>query len=432
MNNESMKTQIKDNLRNHRTVLQWITTTYTLGKNIVRLITVYIGSLVFFCLDSLISKNKSVWLFPVHFYMHTFSDNSRAVFEEIKGDPSIVKVILVRERPIDIEPSTNIIVLKMYSLKGLWFLLKSGVVFVQHSVYLDFLHQKFNFYPLLNFYRRLIVNLWHGTTIKSLASESTGIHIKQINREKNYYRLVSSSKIDRLAMAVSFSPSSLDRVWVTGLPRNDFLKKPEHLLPQYCQEQLKTIREKRGKRRLIIYAPTYREIKLGGVYYVFSDSEIFRLRELLETHNAILGIRMHYYNRRDEAKIVDDVNIIELDNVEIPDMGLIIRESDLIISDYSSVLVEALYFPKRVISFSYDLEHYKEVQRGIFYSLNQIIPEPLCKTFDELLLAIEKSFEILTELENQRYEFSRKTFFDFFDDNNGRRVVDKVKKELAL
>jgi hypothetical protein len=55
MNNESMKTQIKDNLRNHRTVLQWITTTYTLGKNIVRLITVYIGSLVFFCLDSLIS-----------------------------------------------------------------------------------------------------------------------------------------------------------------------------------------------------------------------------------------------------------------------------------------------------------------------------------------------------------------------------------------
>jgi len=298
---------------------------------------------------------------------------------------------------------------------------------------LDFLHHQFFFYPLLNFKRRLVVNLWHGTTIKSLASENTGIHIRQINREKKNYRLISSSKIDRLAMAVSFSPCSLEQVWITGLPRNDFLKKPEHLLPGYCQDQLKTIRAKRAKRRLIVYAPTYREINLGGVYYAFSDSEVLRLRELLKTHNAVLGLRMHYHNRSvDIYDIVDDHDIIMLDNVEIPDMGLIIRESDIIISDYSSVLIEALYFPKRVISFAYDLKHYNEVQRGIFYSLNQAVPGSLCKTFVELLSAIEQSLKPMRELENQAYEFSRNMFFDFFDAENGGRVVDKVNRELAL
>lgn len=390
-----------------------------------------ICSIPFWCIDSTVPKDALVWIFPVHFYLDTFSDNLRAVFEEIKDDASITKVILIRNKPVDVEESLHVFIAHMYSFKALWFLLRSGVIFVQHSVYLDLSHRGVDFHPLLNLHRRIVINLWHGTTIKSLASHITGIHTKRITKEKTHYRLISSSKIDRLAMAVSFSPISFENVWITGLPRNDFLRKPEHLLPKYCQEQLMAIREKKGQRSLIAYAPTYRELSLGGSYYAFSDSEISRIKELMRSYDAVLGIRMHYYNRCENySKLIDDQFVIDLDSVQFPDMGLIIREADVIISDYSSLLVEAMYFPKRVLCFAYDLQHYDLIQRGFFYNLDQILPAPICTTLDELLSSIESSFKPLTLSERQRYEWSRSMFFDFCDSKNASRVLSNVRREL--
>ena len=38
------------------------------------------------------------WAFPVCAYDHTLAGNERAVFEEVRDDPSIKKIVLTRSR----------------------------------------------------------------------------------------------------------------------------------------------------------------------------------------------------------------------------------------------------------------------------------------------------------------------------------------------
>ena len=42
------------------------------------------------------------WAFPVCAYDHTFAGNERAVFEQVRDDPSIKKIVLTRSRRVDV------------------------------------------------------------------------------------------------------------------------------------------------------------------------------------------------------------------------------------------------------------------------------------------------------------------------------------------
>ena len=53
--------------------------------------------------DLLAPKYASWWAFPVCEFTHRFSGNERAIFEEVKNDPSIRKIVLTRSNDIDID-----------------------------------------------------------------------------------------------------------------------------------------------------------------------------------------------------------------------------------------------------------------------------------------------------------------------------------------
>ena len=43
--------------------------------------------------------------------------------------------------------------------------------------------------------------------------------------------MISSSKVDTLAMTAAFYPLTFHQIWNTGLPRNDFILRDEDQLP---------------------------------------------------------------------------------------------------------------------------------------------------------------------------------------------------------
>lgn len=388
-------------------------------------ILVFAGKLI----DALIPKRADSWLFPAHFYTHEFADNTRAVFEAVKADPTIRKVILARGRPIpmpDDAVATDIV--PMLSLRAVWKILRAKILFVEHSLYLDFAplrtHNLFFFaLPL-----RKIINIWHGVPIKALDHRSSGMGIRPIRAELPHHHVVASSRMDRLAMANAFYPLDPHRVHVTGIPRNDFLIRSEEELPEYYRTQLAKIREIRRGRKLILYAPTYREVQFGGTYYEFSEVEVERLKRILREHDAVLGVRMHYHNRPSQAiQLVDGEFIHDLDHVLVPDLGMIIRESHAIITDYSGLVVDAIYLDRPVIAFAYDRKHYTDTQRGFIYPLELIFPASICETFDEL----DRTLALLLQ-DDQARAFkngaARQIFFEHVDDRNSRRVVELVRK----
>ena len=386
----------------------------------------YIINKFFTLLDSIIPKQNNYWVFPVYFIgKGDFTDSNLAVFDRIKNDPKIKKIILTRDIKITAN-GENIIIIPMNSFKAAWYLLRSNIIFVQHSVWLDLSKAIFQIkYPL----GRKIVNLWHGIAIKDISHANTGIINDRSILEIPNYKVITSSDTDNENMQKAFNGMKKEDFWITGLPRNDFLIMGENELPNSYKLELEELRGLVNGKKLILYAPTYRETNVSGSYYDFSEEELDKLERYLIKNNFILGLRYHIYRKPDcHEKILKRKNIIDLSAEVISDVRLIIRESDLIITDYSSLYVDALYIEKKCISFAYDYEHYLKTQRGFFYDFESIFPGEICLDFNELMEAISNADKPYSDEQIKKIKNIQSILFKYIDNNNSQRVVDKVKE----
>lgn len=402
-------------------------------------------------IDYIVPKSKTKWGFAVHHIKSDqFIENARAVFEEVKNDVTIKKILFTRDGSTEfyIKDAVNFELVNIKSLKGLNYLLQCGVLFVTHSISMDYSirYGKSNFTVLkLNMDKRLVVNLWHGIPIKKLYALWNPIVRQRLDRVKfrrfertKYAGLIASSDIDSYAMSTMFYPIKYENIWVSGLPKNDFLLKDEDKLPIYFKNQLVKIKNIKSGKRLITYAPTYRQTTAVGDshYYQFTVDEISALKELLVKHNAVLGFRMHYFrndlNLFNVENYIDNELIFDLGHIAFTEVAAVLRMSDLIISDYSSVFVESLYANKPILGFAYDYEHYRDHQDGLLYDFEMVFPSPLILTFDNLLLQIDQEMTTPAQIKTDKYRFAQQFFFNNIDDHNSKRVVGKVLENINL
>ncbi len=381
-------------------------------------------------LDILLPKTNDYWIMPVYFIGDgDFVDNVFAVFEKIKNEKHIKKIILTRNTEINVT-GKNTIIIPMSSYRAIYYLLRSNIIFVQHSLWLDLKEAKFQ---ITNPRSRHIINLWHGIAPKDISHENTGIiNERSLLEMPNYYHICSSNT-DRKNKKKAFFGTPLENFWITGNPRCDFLKMEEKELPKSYQNQLGKLRKITKNNRLFVYAPTYRETDKNGGYYRFDSSELETLQRFLENNNIYFGVRYHIYRKPDFYKsFLKYPNIIDLSAEVISDFRIIMRVADVLVTDYSSVYVDALYLDKRCISFSYDLKHYSEVQRGFFADFETIFPGKICQNFEELLDSMHKAIEPMDKQEKEKYKKVRNILFQYNDANNAIRVIDKISHSFSL
>lgn len=399
-------------------------------------------------LDLLVPKRMDRWAFFAHpLKPGQFVENARAVFEQVKDDPSIQRWIFVRggQRPPGLEESTGTRVAELDTLAGLWALARCGVLLLTNSTTMDMsLAWRSGGFaaprPWLG--RRVVVNLWHGIPLKRLFALANpeqrhhGDRNRFRRRERRHYDgLVASSSVDGHAMAAIFHPLPPANVWVTGLPRNDFLRMPEAGLPACLGGELQRVRALRAGRRLVLYAPTYRDASVAhDLCYRFSDFEVQRLKLLLRRHGAMLGVRGHYLDNApasfDRAHLDDDT-IVELGHDAFHEIAPLLRESAVVLTDYSSVYVDALYLDLPVVSFAYDLDHYRQRQNGLLYDMELAFPGPVATDFEALLGALEAALSQPARRPDERYRAARRMFFEHDDAGNARRLVDRLQAAVV-
>lgn len=400
--------------------------------------------------DRLTRKRADHWAFATH-HLHTgrFIENQRALFELLKTDPDIRKVVFYRGATPDlqIEDAVNYEVMRHGTLRGLLLLARCKVVFLTHSISMDYSLRwgggRFSILKL-TMRNRLVVNLWHGIPLKRLlyaANEETLRHTDRVTYRRQerlgYAGLIASSDIDSYAMGAMFYPLNYRQVWNTGLPRNDFLSQPESRLPRYIRDSLRLIRQRCQGKKLVLYAPTYRQtdISAAGHYYQFSDEEIESLKTVLRSQGAILGYRPHYFKNSASYfnldKYIDDELIFDMSQAVIPEFSALARECDLLVTDYSSVYIEALYLSKPVICFGYDIEHYMSNEDGLLYDMKLVFPGPVVRSFDNLLLAIESRLGLGKDDITQEQATAKSIFFTHNDALNSQRVKEEVLKRLS-
>ena len=374
----------------------------------------------FVLLERLLPARRNYWCFCTWpgAYAHTL-DNPRAVFEEVKNDPAIVKVILRKRGQ---EPSSaviegvKVIVAKAESLRGAYYLAVSRVVLLGYSLG-----------SMASYSERLttkhkIIQLWHGIPLKKIGRLFPAERWWEKETHK-YAATVCSANRDKEIMAGAFAPVNREYVWLTGLPRNDTILKDENELPEDYRGQLGELRTKLAGRRLVLYAPTWRE-RADGIY-AFSGAELAELEAVLKRNNAVFGIRGHANVRAQAAdgQVAASSAIIFLN--DLPDVNVVLRATEVLVTDYSSIYIDFLLTGRPILHFTYDMADYVK-ERGFLYSLDDALAGPAIDSFAELGARLDEALQRGIAHEDQ---YARaKNLFHSHGERAALAIANKVRE----
>ena len=374
-------------------------------------------------LDPWFPKNSKLWVFPVGAH-RIWRDNIKQVYQVAKLQDSITTVILYRRG--DKRLPSNCIKYDKDSLKGIFYLLSAGVIFIHHG-------SRDYYWHLYNKSKRIIVNLWHGIPVKAIRfCELRNYKFNKRNvfqkESKKYTITICSSEIDCLAMSTTFN-QPYHHIKLTGLPRNDILLKKEEGLDAQDQEDLRKIKRYFGEKRLVAYVPTWRRDGVG--FYQFTSQESDILNNLMDEHNAILGVKIHP-NSIKNFKSIQCLNYLDLNKLGVSDIQILLLETCILVTDYSSVWIDYLLLDRPVVSFCYDWKDYIK-SPGLIYNYEHIFPGPINKNFNSFIKSLEKALKGKISKEQLfKQKNSKRRFHTYTDAHSSLRVVKEVLKFQSM
>lgn len=377
--------------------------------------------------DSLTLKDDWCWAFPVCAFDHLLTGNERMLFEAVKDNGAIRKIVLTRDKNIDVG-GINVTIVPLKSREGQELLMEAKYIFIKHTAWRN------TIYPLDSKQHRFI-NLWHGIPLKRIGYTSLdmadNLDALAIEHAK-CHAVIASSKIDRLAMTAAFYPLTYHDVWLTGLPRNDAILRRESALPDNFRKQISKLRQALSGRKLILFAPTFRNGQ-ADAYYDFTAAECEELAACLSSQNAVLGVREHMADKAHSYSTTfknSNVPTLDLARSHFADIELLYREAEVLITDYSSCFIDFMLTGKPEICFAYDYESYAGTERGLFYDLASVFPGPICKNAKTLIEALSRCLAGEPLESTSSYESKRSMFFEYVDDKNTDRLLSCLEHEI--
>ena len=275
-----------------------------------------------------------------------------------------------------------------------------------------------NFFPLafMNFKRDTkVIQLWHapGASKKfggSVASPDEIEMLLKIGENTDY--LISSSKNIEDYYSEAFQIDK-EKIKALGLPRLDYYFE-NHDLNKIKSDFCKKYNVESNKK-IILYAPTFRDEKKYNNVLNFLDLKKFN--DVLGDE-YVLALRLHPKIRDfyDDA-IESSENYIDCSNY--PSEQELMMISDVLITDYSSIMIEFAILDKPILFFVYDLDNYLSTERGFYYDFKKTVPGKLVYNSDELIDAINNE-----DFDKDKMTSFVKTQFDVIDGKSSKRVVD--------
>ena len=307
-----------------------------------------------------------------------------------------------------------------YSLDAIRLLRKARAVFVSHG-WGDILPIKFP--P-----RTVVVQTWHGGFIKVkgknryvtkyINSKWTTLTRTKIRYKQFFNYAISASSEPKLLKITAFVfKFPIEKILVTGYPRNDILFSDDSELIKKIKL---TYNIPESVDRIILYAPTYRE--LAGTRDPFDKEDLFNINKFCKDTNTNLLLKAHINEKIINFDVHENIRLISKE-ADIQELLLI---SDILISDYSSVMCDYVLLSRPILLYTYDYDDYIN-KRGIYYDhLEEIAPGPLLYSIDELLNALRNIDEI-----NKNYRVKSVEIRDFFnkykDGNSSERLLKYLK-----
>lgn len=304
----------------------------------------------------------------------------------------------------------NIRKVKMFSVKSL-FELATAKYWINNSRFDIFVAKRKN---------QIYIQTWHG-----------GLALKKIEYDaydklSDYYKKVMDNDNKMIDYMVSNSDFCTNmyrngfkyngNIIECGTPRNDILVNEEKIkmVKKYMKKIFNLTNEK-----VLLYVPTFRNNYEQNPYDIDFDLLKNNLESITNEKWKIF-IRLHPRINNPE-KYIKSINKYE--NVtKYNDIQELICLSDLVITDYSSTMFEAMIANKKVIIYANDIEKYND-DRGMYFNLNDL-PFKIAHNNIELINII-KSYN---DISNSHYkEFTLRVGLKE-SGNSCEEVVKIIKK----
>ncbi|MDO5520486.1 MAG: CDP-glycerol glycerophosphotransferase family protein [bacterium] len=277
---------------------------------------------------------------------------------------------------------------------------------------------------------QIYVQCWHGVPLKRLGYDiaeyqDRTVSTRALRRQytkaaKDYTYLLSPSKYytEKLTSAFHLKELHKEDIFIEkGYPRNDALYGDTDKEQEKIRRALGISEEK----RVILYCPTYREneytVGVGNTIELGID--FHHLSEAL-SKDYVLLFRAHYLIKSKfqfeefQDFIIDVSNYQEINDLYIA--------SDLLVTDYSSVMFDYAILEKPIVLYMYDLEEYKTKLRDFYLEFEELPTAPVTKE-EDLIRAIEETKEFQMDDRYQRFN-------ETHNQRNGPNTSEVILKEI--
>lgn len=355
-----------------------------------------------------------------------YSGNPRYIYEEIlnQGLNDEFKCVwsLI---DTDIKIPGNPVKVRRSYFKFLYYTLRSGAwIFDARHLYYLRKNKKAKY-----------VQTWHGTPLKKLALDMEYMDMngsQDIERYHQEFRdnsllwqyLISqnpfSSEIFRSAF--DFKGEMLE----IGYPRNDIL------INRNNAEDIDEIKSRFNipkDKKIILYAPTWRDNQYhdNNEYKFATEMDFDKMHKELGDEYTLI-VKFHYLVKENIDWSRYDNFVIECDaEWDIQELYLI---SDMMITDYSSVMFDYSILKRPMIFFAYDLDNYKNNLRGFYFDMFEEVPGPICQTNEEMIEFIKNYTEEDYQTQfGEKYKKWSEKFNPFDDGNASKKVIELIRNK---
>lgn len=363
----------------------------------------YIICYLIYPFSFLVPRDKSRMAFGS--FRGAFADNSKYLFIYAveHGMDNRCCWLSINRKTVALVRSLGLPAQWVFSPKGLWTALRSKTWFV-NSYTSDIL------FCLSG--GATVVNLWHGVGLKrcefniqtgTLAKRYVDKEFGEVFRHPEVFRrpdwLISSTPFQSEMFARAFR-IPVERCLNLGYPRNAILNWSDAQIkrfvakyePQTTRELIDSLAE---YSKVYIYMPTWRDSQLEVFSEQFSLPE---LEALLSEQNAIMLMKPHPNTRVDSIEETTHIRFVP----RTVDVYGILPYTDVLITDYSSVLYDYLLMPKKdVILYLYDMEEYVR-DRDFYFPFAENVCGKQVRSWEELKDTIRRMDYQLKEGDRQR------------------------------
>lgn len=323
---------------------------------------------------------KIIYLFPVKknkllfiaFDGRQYSCNPKYIYNYIKKENlNDTEIVWVFNQPENFSflKDEGVTVVKNKSVSFIYHVLTSKVVITNASLG--------SYIPIRS--NQKFIETWHGGG----AYKRTGRVVQQSKSKDKTLKIIADELTGFISSSAKFTETKSknhlvpkEKFWEIGMPRNDVLFDKEN--EKELRTKVKTYYDISEDTKIVMYAPTLRNDKEDTSSYESLDVELLlnALKEKFGNEKWVVFFRMHYLLDPNK-NIKNTINVSQYD-----DSQELVCASDVLISDYSSIMWDFTFTKRPCFVFAPDAKKYE--QERAFFTPMKNWPYPIAFNNEEL------------------------------------------------